>query len=257
MNNRVWILLSLLAIGRAHAEPVQPTPAARKSALDHFDAALWDRLLKQFVDENGRVDYARLRASKDDRAALETLYAEIARQDVERLPSKNAKEAFYINAYNVIVWKGVVDESPQSVDRDGFAFFKRQYLVGGRARSLDDLEKRGIHPVFHDARVHMALNCASTGCPPLAREALTPERLDQQLDAAARAFCNTPRGVRYDAAAKTVFLSMLFHWYETDFAPNPIAWINACRAKDAQIPSDSKVAYVEYDWRLNDKAAPR
>src|SRR5262249_28644241 len=110
-----------------------------------------------------------------------------------------------------------------------------------------------IRPEFKDPRVHMALNCASAGCPQLSREAFTPEKLEAQLDRETRKFMSEKRNVDYDAAAHKVRLSRLFDWYKDDFGKEPakvLTWINKYR--DEKVPIDAKIDYVEYDWTLND-----
>ncbi len=220
-------------------------------AAPSFDAAAWDRLLAKYVDGEGRVDYARLRATAADRRALDALYAGVAAVRADRVD-----EAFYLNAYNVVVWKNVVDHSPKRVDEDGFLFFKRRFVIARRPMDLDTLEKQVIRPRFHDARVHVALNCASAGCPSLPREAFRADRLSEQLDREARRFCNQRRNVDWDAASSTVKLSKIFEWYRDDFdGGRVIAWIN--RYRTDEIPEGAKVVFVDYDWRLNDPSLRR
>jgi len=238
------------------ADPVAPRPEVKEGAGARFDFALWDRLLKAYVDGDGRVDYDRLRAGAEDHRAVEILYAQIAAQKLEGLPPA-AKKAFLLDAYNVIVWKNVLDNRPRRVDEGGFSFFRREYVVAGRAIDLDGLEKAWIRPELNDARIHMALNCASVGCPHLRREAFTPERVEAQLDAEAKKFVGERRNVSVDPASGKVRLSRIFDWYAGDFHARPLAWINRHRAPDAQLPERATVEFVDYDWRLNDVAPPR
>lgn len=253
----VAFALSLVS-GTACAGTVKPTPEAVKAAGDRFDFEAWDRLLKKYVDDKGRVDYARLKSA--DAGELERLYAQVAVQKVDALPSRDAKLAFLIDAYNVCVWKNVVDRLPKlkSVDDEKTSFFYwTKFVVGGKEINLYNLENDDIRPVFKDPRVHMALNCASGGCPQLPAEAFTPARVQAQLDREAKKFANEPRNVSYDPAAKAVKLSKIFDWYDKDFDKKPIPWINKYRAPDQQIPADAKVTFVDYDWRLNSPTLPR
>lgn len=248
------VAVALLA-GDARAAAVQPSEEAMKEAGDTFDFAAWDRLLKKFVDGKGRVDYAGLRGDAAAVKELEKLYAQVAATRVDALPSRNAKEAFLIDAYNVVVWKDVVDNQPKQVDESLYKFFRRDYVVGGKEIDLDALEKKWIRPAFKDPRVHVALNCASGGCPLLPNEAFEPERLNAQLDREAKRFCDEKRNVDYDPALKRVKLSRIFDWYAADFDKRPIAWIN--RYRSDKIPDDAKIEFSDYDWRLNDPSLPR
>jgi hypothetical protein len=261
---RTAVKLALVALWgaapSAHAGAVKPADDVVKEAGDQFDFALWDKLLHKYVDGDGRVDYARIRATPDDRRSVEKLYAQVAATQLEQYPQKAAKEAFYLDAYNLIVWKNVLDNSPKMVNEGLYKFFRRDYIVAGKDTDLDGLEKKIIRPTFKDGRVHMALNCASGGCPKLPAEAFMPDKVNAQLDREARKFCNETRNVRLDAGAKTVYLSHIFEWYDKDFAPDrkaELEWINKRRPADAQLPVDAKVEFVDYDWHLNDPSLKR
>jgi len=250
------VATSLVCAGAACAAAVKPSDEALKEAGDKFDFELWDKLLKKYVDGKGRVDYDKLRGSADDRKSIEKLYAQVTAQKLDGL-SKKAQLAFLVDAYNLIVWKNVIDNSPKRVDESLYKFFRRDYLVAGKTTDLDGLEKKWVRPQFKDARVHMALNCASGGCPMLPAEAFTPDKVDAQLEREAKRFCNEERNVSYDPATKKVKLSKIFDWYADDFDKKQIAWINKYRAKDAQIPADAKLDFVDYDWHLNDPSLKR
>ncbi len=225
-------------------------------AAHGYDFKAWDELTHKYVDDQGRVDYAKLKADDADRKKLDGLYQQITREDVAALGAKSAREAFYLDAYNTIVWKNVIDHDTKSVKDHGYEFFQRKFVVAGQELSLDEFEKKIIRPTFKDARVHMALNCASGGCPMLPRYAFTPEKVDEQLSEQAKKFCNEKRNVDFDPATKKLKLSHIFDWYKDDFGKAPekvIAWINNWRAPDAKLPTDAKIEYVDYDWTLNDQ----
>jgi len=89
-------------------------------------------------------------------------------------------------------------------------------------------------------------------CPRLPRVAFSAGELDQQLDAAARAFVGETRNVWLDPAKREVWLSAIFEFYTGDFlahAASLIAYVNGYRA--AQIPADFKVRFLAYHWTVN------
>lgn len=261
MEIRRWVVVGLLGFASlARGEVFKPTEEAVKDAGDKLDYEAWDQLLKTYVDDKGRVNYAKLKTNAADRKTLEKLYAQVAVVKPESLGDKKASLAFHINAYNIIVWKNVLDNSPKEVKESLYKFFRRDYVVMGKTTDLDALEKKTIRPTFREPRVHMALNCASGGCPILPTEAFTPDKVTSQLEREAKKFCNEERNVSYDAATKTVKLSHIFDWYDKDFAKDAagrIEWINKRRAADKQIPTDSKIVFVDYDWHLNDPSLAR
>jgi hypothetical protein len=257
------ILVAILAMLASAASAcfgsvLRPEEAAMKTAPDSFAFDDWDALTRKYVDDKGRVNYAGLKADAADLARFERVLASVAKTKPEALPSKNAREAFYLDAYNVLVWKNVLTRLPKlkNVDSEKASFFYfTKFVVAGKEINLRDLEGDVIRPTFKDGRVHMALNCASGGCPQLPNYAFTPAKLGEQLDREARKFINEPRNVDFDPATKRLKLSHIFDWYRDDFGKEPakvIGWINRFRAADAQLPLDVKIDYLDYDWTLND-----
>ncbi len=249
----------------ALAGTLKPDPAAVAAAKVPFPYAEWDALLKKHVDGQGRVDYAAL--ERQGRADFERVFAAVAASSPKKNPaayaSKGAHEAYFIDAYNVLVWRSVIARLPalKNVDADKQSFFyDTKFSVGGVDMSLAQLENDVIRPELHDPRVHFALNCASGGCPMLPREAFTPDKVGAQLAREARKFCNERRNVDFDAATKRLRLSHIFDWYKDDFGGAParvIAWINQYRADADKLPADAKIEYVDYDWNLNDRSLVR
>lgn len=261
-----------LSLGCKHTEEPRATVSQAELRATHafpFDA--YDALLRRYVDDagEGRVDYARLRR---ERGELDRFLAFVAQAGPasrpDLFPTGDHRKAFFVAAYNALVWRNVIDRPAL---RDVHAvrvsfFYATRFVVDGAETNLKDLEDDRVRAAFHDARVHFALNCASVGCPRLSREAFTPERIDAQLDREARRFCNEARNVRVDAARRTVVLSRIFDWYDDDFAEHErahgradgdrVTFINRYRALDAQVPRDYAVEFVDYDWTLNAQRAP-
>jgi hypothetical protein len=258
------VAVTIAVADTACASVVKPDEAAVAAAPATFPYSEWNALLGKYVDDVGRVDYGRLKSTPEDLARFEKVFAAVAASSPKKTPAKyatkDARLAYYLNAYNVLVWKNVLGRIGTgkftNVDKEKISFFySTDFMVGDDKTNLLDLENKVVRPTFKDARVHMALNCASGGCPQLPRDAFTPEKVDSQLSREAKKFVNETRNVSYDAATKKLKLSHIFDWYKDDFGHEPakvIDWINHYRAPDAQIPADAKIEYVDYDWTLND-----
>ncbi len=237
-----------------------------------FDYASLERLLATYVDA-GFVNYAGL---KQNRADLDKVVSEMARTSPDNapavFPTREAQLAYWINAYNAEVLRVVVDHYPtSSITRIGLipfgAFFIQRIELGGKKLTLRGLENGVIRDRFHDARIHFAINCASRSCPPLARHAYQPEKLEAQLEDAARAFINDDRQVTLDEAGGRVVLSKIFDWYASDFKEAYAAryhrgggvtdylkvYLTPERRKILEKLSGAKVTYHDYDWGLNDR----
>lgn len=264
-------LLTLLLAAPASAAKRVPTPAspgfaAGWDAVD-FDHGLLDGILKAHV-QGGRVDYAALK-----RQGLPSLYEYLARIAAVKPTAleggRDAQLAFWINAYNALTLKGILDhlpadgQAPAGFTVTGVTKFWDDYLyaVGGRWLSLNQLEHEVIRKQFKDPRVHFVLVCAARGCPWLAGEVYTGPRVSEQLDARTRLFFRDgERGYRLDAAAGTVYLSKLFEWYGDDFGWAPYKGsldfvarhLPAAEAAALRAVGDApKVAFLDYDWSLN------
>lgn len=243
-----------------------PTGArAEPKVFAHDD---WTSVLERFVDDHGLVDYLSLAA---DRAAFDRYVKAIGRTGPktvpQRFPTREDQLAYYINAYNALVFRGVLDRGPKiesvwGFTTTGYDFFARQkYQVDGSRVSLHKLEKETIRAEFEDPRIHAALNCASLGCPRLPRRAFDPRQLDAELDAAMSEFVADERNCRLDLSAGTVILSKIFDWFRSDFETfearqgngdgGLITYVNRYRASDAKIPSGLTMKFFPYDKRLN------
>ncbi len=230
-----------------------------------LDAALWARLLERHTaavaDTAGvRVAYRALQDEPDWRRLLESL----AQAEPDALGSRDAKLAFWINAYNVLAIDVVRRSYPLESIRDAGSLLRPVWKreagrVGGKPRTLDEIEHAILRPMG-EPRIHAAIVCASTSCPSLRREPYVAERLDAQLDDALRRFLADPgKGSRLDRERGTLWLSAIFDWFEEDFEPagGVVAYLEtylpeATRRWLAEHRDTVRVRHFDYDWSLND-----
>jgi hypothetical protein len=125
--------ISSVALGIALALAAAPHAGAEQQ-VDH---AGWDALLRAHVNSEGLVDYAAL---GQQRAALEAYLTTLADADVASLP-RDEQLAFWINAYNACVVKGVLEHYPIKSVKEVRGFFDTiRYQVGGRLLALNEIE---------------------------------------------------------------------------------------------------------------------
>ena len=206
------------------------------------------------------VDYAALSADPDYRRAL----AELEAAPPVALSRDRDGLAFWLNAYNLLAIRGVVERYPIRSLRDAgsllFPIWRKKLGVVARTeRSLDEIEHGILRKRFADPRIHLALVCASLSCPDLRTEPYAGARLDQQLDDQARRFLGNPtKGLALADDGRGVRVSRIFEWYAGDFAPSGgVASFLREHAPAALRPSlagleDSDLTYFGYDWTLND-----
>ncbi len=245
----------------------RPAEAA-EPALD----ALLARYTTTPADQVTRVDYARWKADAADMEALDGWIAEAA----TRRPSAMARAeafAFWANLYNALTLKVVLERYPVRSIKDirstGVGLDPRQFLgpwrtrlvtVEGSRMSLDDIEHGTMRPTFRDPRVHYAVNCASIGCPNLPGRAWRAASLAADLDAAARAFVNHPRGAAL-LPGGGLRVSSIYKWFREDFGGDDLGVIAHLRLHAAPPLADglrdvTRIAEDVYDWSLNDSSPP-
>lgn len=206
--------------------------------------------LAKFVDAEGNVNYT---AIKSNPLELKNLLKRIETFNAaEATPAD--REAFYLNAYNVLVIGEVVERFPiESVQKVPGFFDKNLVSVAGEKLTLNDLETKKLRQPYADPRVHFALVCGAKGCPRLSRAAYVGNQLDAQLTIQARAVLQNPAFIRVEAGARKVQLSQIFKWYEADFKASGktgVAYVNQFRGTKL-IPATYAVNYYAYDWALN------
>jgi len=242
--------------------------AAIESPVIPFPYDEWNRVLARFVDDRGFIDYPAL---AEDREELDRVIAGIAsvspRSHPDLFADRDHELAYYINAYNALVFGAVLDRGPRidsvwGVSGSGLSFFVRtKHKVGGTSISLKKLEDAWVREEFEDPRIHAALNCASVGCPRLPEKPFSPDTLDDELDAAMTEFVSSHANVSIDEAGRTVTLSKIFDWFKRDFLdfettegvakPSLIGYVNRYRGPSESIPLDYRVRFAKYDKRLN------
>lgn len=263
------------------------TRAAFEAAtrLDHLG---FEGLLSRFVTESPDsrqtyVDYDALAASPEARYQLAQYLGIIDLIDPARLADGPERLAYWINAYNAHVIAGVLatyaGDPTYSVSAADFIFFKNPvYRAAGAVLSLDQIEQgiirgqldhtsvtaadstlRARIAEWHtqiaaaapvDARIHVALNCASLGCPDLPAAspfAYTGPDLDAQLDRAARRFINNPT----KGAGPTGVSALLVQFYPADFEPEYGDWQGFVRAFSTAPDAVAYDRVINYDWTLN------
>ena len=223
-----------------------------------FSHELFDQVLQKYVDLQGRVDYAGL---KSDPGTLKSYLDLLAVNAPSDKATFQTGLAFWINAYNALTIKGVVDNYPTTSVRKiklfGGFFSRIKFQVGGRSYTLDNIEHDIIRYEYGDPRIHFALVCASLGCPILENRAFVPETLEERLDNATAKFINDSEKVRLDRENRVLYLSKIFEWYAEDFEDTHDSVINFIAEylieTDAAFLKKEKVQlqYLEYDWSLN------
>jgi len=244
-----------------------PSPVLAQGEAPQQPVAIhqdWDALLRESV-VGSQVDYSGL---KTKIGRLETYLGLLAETDPSTL-SDTARLAFWINTYNAVTVKMILDHFPgiASIRDIDDPWGERRVTINGRSLSLDDIEHKIIRAEFEEPRIHFAVNCASKGCPDLLGEAFVAEHLDDQLSRVTQSFlADATKGARAGLVkgklwgeTPTLTLSPILKWYAGDFQKNGStvsSFVAIYAPKDvgkfvSEHSGDLKLGYFDYDWSLN------
>lgn len=226
----------------------------------------WNAFLKSHVlttrDGINRVDYAAV--STLDRQKLSAYISQLSDTAITRY-NRAEQLAFWINLYNAVTVKVVLDHYPVSSIRkisispglfSRGPWGKQLVTVEGVPLTLDDIEHRILRPIWRDPRIHYAVNCASLGCPNLIKEAFTSDNTESLLNQGARDFINHNRAV--SVSGNKLITSSIYHWFKDDFGGTDRGVIEHLRRfadpeLQAQLAERDRINSHKYDWTLNDR----
>jgi hypothetical protein len=258
----------VLAIG---VSSLTPAPIGAQSGSDPG----LDQILDQYV-RDGLVYYAALRA---ERRLIDQYVQSLAERPAAFDSWSSARRlAYWINGYNALVLRTVIDRYPirgqsaeypeDSVMQIPGVFSGREHRIAGRRLTLQAIEDELI-AAFGDPRAHLALGRGAVGSPRLRSEAFSDDRLEMQLEAVVEDFATTPRHVTLDRAGDEVVVSAVFGWRSEQFATmagatangrSPIEHALVALISPALFQSEReflarntfRLRYRDFDWRLND-----
>jgi hypothetical protein len=246
-------------------------------ALDHSHKA-WDDLLKKHVryvqDGNAsKVDYSGIARDRAPFKAVLDEYQKVTKAQFDGW-TKPQQEAFLINAYNAFTIEKILTRYPKIASiRDFGSVFgnpwkDKFFRLFGEPSYLDQIEHEILRREgsYDEPRVHVAVVCASIGCPMLSRDAFTAENLEGQLEGGMKRFLSDRSRNRYNPQTRKLEISKIFDWYGKDFEKGHKGYgsVKATMAKYADFLADmpddralvrgekADVAFLEYDWSLND-----
>jgi hypothetical protein len=273
---RVTAFIVVLALAAAGA-PL----GARQDAAPGTDPL--HRPFDQLLDVNVRDGLVYYRALQSTRGALDRYVASL------NVPaatyegwSREAKMAFWVNAYNAFVLQTIVSRYPirgtssaypaGSIRQIPGAFEQAKHRAAGRTVTLDEIE-RTILPEFKEPRLFLALGRGAVGSGRLRSEAYTAARLARQLDQLQSEFVNEEQMIKVDRTAGQIAVTPIFSWNEAAFAAgygdkagekfatrSPIERAVIAFVKPHLLPLEQefvdenrfKVTFRPFDWNLND-----
>lgn len=256
-------LVMAVAIGLAGTSALAQTDDTGTTDGDVVDHAPLTSLLKEYVDEEGRIDYTEWHEDEEANDELDAYLESVANASTDG-HADDARLAFFLNAYNAYVIDSILEEwpveNPQHVD--GF-FDAAEHRVAGRDLTLDALEHKVIRPEFEEPRIHFVLVCAAESCPRLRQQALDAKTLEETLNEATREFITESTtleqgGGGSNDGTERVVTSKLFDWFADDFEKEAgsvrdyLKQYVAGSEREA-LDNGAPIEFRDYDWAINDQ----
>ena len=270
MKRYVCVLMAACLCGVAHANQ-EPELIPFWNVSDEANTALidhgpWQALLAAYLAPHpsgvNRFDYAALKGDDADVARLNDYLDGLQALD-PRTYARAEQHAYWINFYNALTVKVVTDAYPVDTIKsihEGWLPLTGPWgdvhaSVAGQDLTLDNIEHGILRPIWPDARIHYAVNCASIGCPNLATEVYTAANMERLLDAGAREYVNHPRGVDI-VDEDFMVISSIYDWWILDFGNSDEGVLeHLVKYADDELAAKLKdfagAIDYEYDWDLN------
>ena len=252
--------------------------ASFAQSFDHSYAA-WDAQLKKHVkwlpdNKQSRVNYKGFAADHSELTKTLESFSAVTPAQFAAF-NKEQQMAFLVNSYNAFTIELILSKYPgvKSIKDLGTTFSspwkKKFFKFLGEEQNLDWIEHQKLRPNiagggYRDPRIHVAIVCASIGCPALPPEAFTATKLDSQLDEGMQRFVTDKTRNRY--ADGKLQVSSIFKWFKEDFEKGykGFSKVEDVFAKYADgLSTDAtaiaeiraktaSVSHLDYDWSLND-----
>ena len=244
------------------SQEVSESSFSKEEQLRRFDS--FNSILKSFVNRAGRVDYVSLRENPFKLDQYVEFISEVSPESRPDLfETEDDRKAYWINAYNALIMKAVVDNPGISSVKDlGWGmgiFWRKKFNVGGKLMTLNQIENAILRKKFKDPRIHFAINCASKSCPLLGKRIFRGESLDVELEKKVAEFIQNKENVRIVHSKREVEVSRIFKWYKKDFisgGKSLLEYILEFRPdispnEKERIIKEYKIRFNDYDWGLN------
>jgi hypothetical protein len=235
-----------------------------------------DEVLDVYV-RDGLVYY---RALRQDRRRFDAYVTSLGETAIDS-SSREERLAFWLNAYNALVLKTVIDHYPiprqskeypdRSIRQIPGAFERLQHRVGRRMVTLDQIEQT-ILAAFRDPRVYLAIGRGAMGSGRLRSESFTAGQIETQLSEVAAECVNRAQCIEIDRGNNRVAISSIFSWRSADFIEAYAAASDAFSARspieravlsfvNPRLLSTEKallaqnqfnIVFKPFDWSLND-----
>ena len=207
-----------------------------------------NEFFKYHVISNGKINYSSLKRSPGE---LLYILENVSKINID-LENNETKLAFWINAYNLLVIKIILENYPIISVKKVPSFFETSQDIGGKGLSLNEIETL-INSLITDPAKHFVLANGTNGGPKLSPAAYQPDSVIYNISYNLKTLINLDGYVKVNNEKETVLLPKVFDSYKSDFVTiyfNQIDFLNVFLKKG--LNNKFKIDFYDYDWSLND-----
>jgi hypothetical protein len=246
-------------------------------AFDHSHK-LFSVELRKYVRADG-ILYARWQKKREGLERYIESLSTLSESEYKEFDLQQ-KEALWLNAYNALAVKLVLDHYPiagknprypsDSIRQIPDTWNAVSCKIAGREVSLYTI----AHDILRrdrDCRTHFAVVPAARGGGAMTTRAYQPQTVEQELDDVTRSFMARPENLTCDVRDATITVSQIFKWFPLDFfsctgdgrIPMPPPqdddvvreYVSQFLNRDEKAKlkgKEIKMLYAPYDWSLNE-----
>ena len=207
-----------------------------------------NEFFKKNINLDGKLKYAGLKKSPGE---LMYILKNVENLKIDSLDS-NTKVAFWINSYNLLVIKNVIENYPLRSTSFVNDFFEKKFQIADNQLSLEEIEFR-VKDLIKDPGYHFVLSNGTNGGSKLLNSAYLPETVMYQVSYQMKSTINKPGFIKIIKETNSIELPTVFETHKPDFVTqyfNQIDFLNVFLEK--KIDNKLQITYAKRDVTLNE-----
>lgn len=228
--------------------------STKPSFPSSYEFKIYDGLLKRHV-KHGLVDYASLKRDPDLNAA----YKQLKETSPEKLKGTLERVSFWINTFNFLTIKCIVDRYP--IKELGQESASKRFIVGGKLYSLNQIKDEVLPELIKasDWRAIFLLCNGQISAPFIKNYAYTPANFSDECERSQKSFILNKSNYLVNERARVFSISPFYRsnlQYINLTNKSPFAIVNDFFPPEKQLNLDAveKNYAIPYDRRINDLA---
>lgn len=207
-----------------------------------------NEFFKNNVTIDGKVNYAKLKKSPGELIYILDNGAKLKIESLE----KETKIAFWINSYNLLIIKSIIENYPLKSVRNVTNFFEKKLKIANSEFTLNEIENI-LTNLIKDPGTYFVLANGSNGGPKLLNSAYLPETVMYQVLFELKSAINKSGSIKVNKGQNTVEIPNVFELHKPDFVTqyfNQIDFLNIFL--ENKIDNKLQINYTNFDWTLNE-----